>query len=947
MPRLLATSDVHIHPYPSFSTYDEEGVPSRLKDFALLGEDTGRVAMERKCDAIVVTGDISHSANIDPQTAFYIKEYFQRMRAQFPVTKTKPRPILVLPGQHDQSSKSLTHSAVHTILTKILEGIEGLELYTSPGTYVLGTKNPIMFNIEPWDHNKITTDWDEPAEVYLGHGIVANSKDVHGYNFVNGIDPDELMERYDVAIIGDLHSGQTFWNVDRSRCVLVPGTPIQTSFKDDPNCGLWIIDVEPRTAGGERSSSAPKLEFIPITDVRPGTYHRFIHVRESELEKSYPENVHVSIVRESEAKARKVKEEHTSAAPESAKEVAIALLKEGKYEDTELARNVLDDIFAGAKTAEAKEIPQTVLERIIIDDFLSIEHLDINLEEYFGELLLVGSNGTGKTTLAEAMYFLFTGKVTKDIAIGDLSNEYTGRGYCVAGYFTVDGVRYHLERSRVNGPELNLSRVLDNGELVALNKSSMKETQTYVENLINVSPWWISLMCYFSTNSLVTFSNLGGSDQNDLLGVLVGSEMVESYRASAKKVLEAANEQYSTVSTTIRNLTADITNKSTRIRRLQESSKQVDHTPVLEAVFAATGKEVTSLSDARKVVSPMLEHLEAALDTSIIQDADTATNNLREAKRNKESSEDKQKSLETKLQEFKRQYAATQKNECPTCHQQLKDDEIARDLMEKIRSTNSDLQKLFELSERYDEEVERLTAIEAAAKEAATKMVVIKTKYTTIRDLDRRISNALVEAGAESPEAEIRVLENQIAEIEGRLDVMSDELKGLETKSEYAKSIGKMFDRNGPVMSQLTVRICHALQYEMNNLTSMSDVFDAKVTPGKNASIAIRYGKGAKYTAIGALSGGERRLADIVMMVAIINVFSRRYKQSQGLLGMMVADEIFSHLDPAYGEIAFNVLTQCMSRLKMVITHDNNLQSYFHQIIKVKKNNGCSEYLMP
>ena len=62
--RLLCTSDTHVHDWTQFSTYDEQGVPSRLKAYETLGYDLSQIATNFEVDVIVVAGDILSSSNL-------------------------------------------------------------------------------------------------------------------------------------------------------------------------------------------------------------------------------------------------------------------------------------------------------------------------------------------------------------------------------------------------------------------------------------------------------------------------------------------------------------------------------------------------------------------------------------------------------------------------------------------------------------------------------------------------------------------------------------------------------------------------------------------------------------------------------------------------------------------------------------------------------------------
>ena len=92
------------------------------------------------------------------------------------------------------------------------------------------------------------------------------------------------------------------------------------------------------------------------------------------------------------------------------------------------------------------------------------------------------------------------------------------------------------------------------------------------------------------------------------------------------------------------------------------------------------------------------------------------------------------------------------------------------------------------------------------------------------------------------------------------------------------------------------------------------------------------------------MSSGQKRLTDIIMMVAINNLFSKIYNLKDGVLGLCVYDEILSFLDDKYIEIAKQVVDQNISKKLLVITHDSNLMNMYDSRIKVSMSSSGSVY---
>jgi DNA repair exonuclease SbcCD ATPase subunit len=97
-----------------------------------------------------------------------------------------------------------------------------------------------------------------------------------------------------------------------------------------------------------------------------------------------------------------------------------------------------------------------------------------------------------------------------------------------------------------------------------------------------------------------------------------------------------------------------------------------------------------------------------------------------------------------------------------------------------------------------------------------------------------------------------------------------------------------------------------------------------------------------------SLSGGQRKRVDLGVMLTLVLAVAQR-QHAPGVLGMMVFDEVFDHLDEDGGECLYAVLEQEVTRTVpaiYAITHDVHLQSLFPRMIRVEQDDeGVSRLL--
>jgi len=193
---------------------------------------------------------------------------------------------------------------------------------------------------------------------------------------------------------------------------------------------------------------------------------------------------------------------------------------------------------------------------------------------------------------------------------------------------------------------------------------------------------------------------------------------------------------------------------------------------------------------------------------------------------------------------------------------------------------------------------------------------------------------------AESLQTEVDDLVQQVEEIDvelAELTVRENDLSWL-----YKKLLAK----NGKVIESLTLAACNALTLEINHLVGDYALYHAKVVPAARASIDIEVSfKRGRAVPMGSMSGGEKRLNDILVLIALNNLFSRKYKVN-GIAGITIFDETFQYLDAANMEIAVDALKQSLSENRIVITHEPTIQREFSRRIYVENGNpkGSSRY---
>ena len=179
-----------------------------------------------------------------------------------------------------------------------------------------------------------------------------------------------------------------------------------------------------------------------------------------------------------------------------------------------------------------------LLETIRFKNFFSSgnQFIEICIQKY-KKAVISGTNGNGKSTIANAVTFLFFGKTIKKVTKAQIVNSINGKGCVVEGEFEANNRRYLVRR----GIKPSLFEIFEDG--VLLDQSSVLDYQGFLEENI--------LKCSYRTflqTSIISIENYQpfmGMDKasrrefiEDLLDIKVFTTMNKLVKAKVSKATE-------------------------------------------------------------------------------------------------------------------------------------------------------------------------------------------------------------------------------------------------------------------------------------------------------------------------------------------------------------------------------------------------------------------------
>lgn len=243
MSKLAIFSDLHLHPFPAFSTIGPDGINTRLMDIATILRKILREAEEAKCEAVLFCGDFFHTRKIDVQT----------LDTAAKAIHDTDIPIHAISGNHDQNDGIGQLHSLRSLKGRIniLDFYEGntaeVAGFSILGIPYQGSRDALLGHME-----------GKPDIMLLHTGF---NGALMGADFIaddgSYLAEEDLHDKAGIVFTGHFHQPQLFTGkevvlpesdtlrakVIHGKTVLVPGAPLQHGFGDEGSIrGMWMYD---------------------------------------------------------------------------------------------------------------------------------------------------------------------------------------------------------------------------------------------------------------------------------------------------------------------------------------------------------------------------------------------------------------------------------------------------------------------------------------------------------------------------------------------------------------------------------------------------------------------------------------------------------------------------------------------------------------------------------
>ena len=535
-------------------------------------------------------------------------------------------------------------------------------------------------------------------------------------------------------------------------------------------------------------------------------------------------------------------------------------------------------------------------------------------------------NGTGKTTIINALSYALYGQALSNIRKDNLVNKTNSKGMMVSLDFAVSGQDYRIERGRK--PNV-LKFYVNHKEQQATDEAQgdSRETQNEIERIMNMSHDMFKHVLALNTYT-EPFLSLKANDQRNIIEQLLGITLL-SERADRIKELNRETKD-------------SISQEEFRIRAVIEANKRIE-----EHIESLRKRHrlwcVKRDEDVAKLVQAIadLEHIDIGVEVQSHRDLETfyikkkAMDDANKWIRSIESDNEKQQKLIKKL---KTEIDLLENHKCHSCGQDIHDtkqDELKQAKQEQLK------EHALQLLANNTQWMEHTDTLKNLGVSGAAPAVF----YDTLEQaLNHRNTVETLRKDLVTRQTDMDPYTEQIDDMQGQaLQVVTyDALNELTRLQEHQEFLLKLLTSKDSFVRKKIID--QNLSYLNQRLTHYLDRIGLPHTVSFQNDLTVMIEELGRELDFDNLSRGERNRLILSMSWAFRDVWESLYSP----INLLFIDELIDNgLDTQGVENALALLKK-MSRERhksiWLVSHRDELAGRVENILKVVKENGFTSY---
>ena len=536
-------------------------------------------------------------------------------------------------------------------------------------------------------------------------------------------------------------------------------------------------------------------------------------------------------------------------------------------------------------------------------------------------------NGTGKTTIINALSYVFYGEALTNIRRDNLVNKTNEKGMLVSVKFIKNGVTYTIERGRK--PQIFRFYANDIEQKTESNEAQgeNRETQIEINKLIGMTHAMFKNIVALNTYTQ-PFLSTKQAEQREIIEQLLGITLL-SQKADLLREKQKATKQL---------LTEEKMRLDAKVASNEKIQESIESLKLRSAAWTQQNKQ--DIESFREAIAE-LEKVDSEIEIEKhkkLQKHNELQTALRNLMREKAYHEDSLTKAESTVEKTEKDLEFAEAAKCPTCEQALHDDKHEH-LVGKLKTN------LTESKDYSDKLRSDLAKIQQGIDDIGDLGQVPDTYYDTIDE-------------AYNHKGTLQDLKRQLEQTEKKEDTYAEQIAELESKAiqevdyERANELEDLHRHQDFLYKLLTAKDSfirtRIIEQNLTYLNQRLAFFLGKVklphTVTFQADLSVRIEELGRELDFDNLSRGERNRLILSLSWAFRDVWESLYQQ----INLLFIDELIdAGMDISGVESSMAVLKD-MARTQQknifLISHKDELVSRVNSVLKVIKENGFTNY---
>jgi len=537
-------------------------------------------------------------------------------------------------------------------------------------------------------------------------------------------------------------------------------------------------------------------------------------------------------------------------------------------------------------------------------------------------------NGTGKTTIINALSYALYGLALTNIKKDNLINKTNAKNMLVTLHFEKDSVEYKIERGRrpnilkfyINGEEQDTDEIDES-------QGDMRETQKDLDNLLGMSHDMFKHVLALNTYT-EPFLSMRANDQRMIIEQLLGITILSEKAENLKELIRLTKDE-------IQQETANIEATKKSNEKIQQSIDSL--TTRQTAWYKQQDVELEKISKA------ILELQSVDIEKELEQHAklkiyDELSAKIKSLNKERATLESAISQAEKTVTKYTKEIESLANKKCHACDQQLQDHK-------HTELTDTAIKHLDESKTYHDKLLTDLSKVTTELNEIGDINGRPTTYYDTLEQALKHQNNlTTLETQLSSKSVEKDPYQEQIDDLKNTAmqEISWDRVNDLTSIKEHQEFLLKLLTSKDSFIRKKIID--QNLAYLNNRLTYYLDKMGLPHIVRFQNDLNVEISQLGQDLDFDNLSRGERNRLILGLSWAFRDVWESLYQN----INLLFIDELIDNgLDASGVEGALSVLKK-MARERnkniYLISHKDELVGRVNNVLKVIKENGFTNY---